>query len=120
MTTQPKYDELRQVIGAVRRRWRVKVALRGLALVAAASLATFAIAAYAMDHFRYESWAVTSFRLFAYVALVALAARFLVIPLWGRVTEERVALYVEEHEPSLQTAVLSAVEVGARPSAEGP
>ena len=62
-----------------------------------------------MDHFRYEDWAVTSFRLFAYVTLFALTTRFLVFPLWGRVSDERVALYLEEHEPSLQAAVLSAV-----------
>ena len=106
------YDELRRVIHGVRRRWRLKIALRGIALVVATGLLTFAVSAYAMDHFRYEPWAVSSFRIFAYVTLVALAARFLVVPLWGRVTEERVALYVEEHEPSLQAAVLSAVEVG--------
>ena len=68
-----------------------------------------------MDHFRYETWAVTAFRIFAYVTLLGPGrCGFLVVPLWGRVSEERVALYVEEHEPSLQAAVLSAVEVGAR------
>jgi uncharacterized protein DUF4175 len=110
--TDATYDALRQVIHDVRRRWRLKVALRGLAVVLAASLATIALSAWAMDHFRYEDWAVSAFRLFAYVSLLALAVRFLVVPLWGRLSEERVALYVEEHEPSLQAAVLSAVEVG--------
>ncbi|HEY3119906.1 MAG TPA: hypothetical protein VGL15_04740, partial [Vicinamibacteria bacterium] len=109
-----RYEELRRVIHDVRLRWRLKVGLRGAAIVLVTGLLTFGVAAYAMDHFRYEPWAVTSFRLFAYVALAGLAARFLAIPLWGRVSEERVALYVEEHEPSLQAAVLSAVEVGPR------
>jgi hypothetical protein len=108
------YDELTRVIRGVRRRWRLKVALRGAAIVLAAGLLAFAGSAYAMDHFRYEPWAVTSFRLLAYVALVALATRFLVLPLWGRVSDERVALYVEENEPSLQAAVLSAVEAGGQ------
>ncbi|HUG55214.1 MAG TPA: hypothetical protein VMR21_16525, partial [Vicinamibacteria bacterium] len=110
--SQPSYDELRQVIRSVRRRWRLKVALRGAALVLAAGLVTIAVSAYAMDHFRYEPWAVTGFRLFAYLTLAALTVRLLVLPLWGRVTEDRVALYVEEHEPSLQAAVLSAVAAG--------
>jgi hypothetical protein len=115
------YDELRRVIRGVRRRWRAKVGLRGAAIVTAAGLLAFAGSAYAMDHFRYEPWAVTSFRLFAYVALLALATRFLVLPLWGRVSDERVALYLEENEPSLQAAVLSAVEVGGQPRmVEGP
>jgi hypothetical protein len=106
------YDELRRVIHGVRRRWRLKVALRGAALVLAAGLVAFAVSAYALDHFRYEPWAVSSFRVFAYLALLGLTARFLVVPLWGRVSEDRVALYVEEHEPTLQAAVLSAVEMG--------
>src|SRR5438477_9761007 len=112
--THATYDALRQVIHDVRRRWRLKVALRGAAIVLAASLATVAASALALDHFRYEPWAVSSLRAFAWVTLAALAMRFLVLPLWGRVSEERVALYVEEHEPSLQAAVLSAVEVGPR------
>jgi len=110
--TNSHYDELRGVIRGVRRRWRLKVAVRGAAIVLAASLVAFGVAAYAMDHFRYEDWAVTSFRLFAYVALFALTTRFMILPLWGRVSDERVALYLEESEPSLQAAVLSAVQVG--------
>src|ERR1700704_3572658 len=81
---------LGRVIHSVRRRWRLKIALRGAALLVAPGLATFAVSAYAMDHFRYEPWAVTAFRLFAYVTLLALAGRFLVVPLWARVTEDRV------------------------------
>ncbi|HEV7501462.1 MAG TPA: hypothetical protein VGQ33_15715, partial [Vicinamibacteria bacterium] len=106
------YDALRDVIHAVRRRWRLKVALRGTAIVVGVGLAALGLSAYAMDHFRYEPWAVTAFRLFAYATVIALGVRFLVLPLWGRVSEDRVALYVEEHEPSLQAAVLSAVAVG--------
>ncbi|HEY3119862.1 MAG TPA: DUF4175 family protein, partial [Vicinamibacteria bacterium] len=116
-----RYEELRRVIHAVRLRWRLKVALRGAAIVLVTGLLTFGVAAYAMDHFRYEPWAVSSFRLFAWVALLALATRFLVLPLWGRVSDGRVALYLEEHEPSLQAAVLSAVELGrASDAAERP
>ena len=84
------YDDLRRVIHDVRRRWRLKIALRGAAAVVGVGLLALAASAYAMDHFRYEPWAVTSFRLFAYVTLLALAARFLAVPLWGRVSEERV------------------------------
>ena len=116
--THASYDELRRVIHGVRRRWRLKIALRGIALLVAAGLATFAVSAYAMDHFRYEPWAVNAFRIFAYVTLLGLALRFLVVPLWNRVSEDRVALYVEEHEPSLQAAVLSAVGVGGKEHAD--
>src|SRR5262249_21313062 len=115
-----RYDELRRGIPDVRRRWRRKVGLQGAAIVVAAGLLALGVSAYAMDHFRYEPWAVTSFRVFAYVALLALAARFLVLPLWGRVSDERVALYLEENEPSLEAAVLSAVEAGEPHAPERP
>ena len=41
------------------------------------------------------------FRIFTDIALLALALRFLVRPLAKRVTNEQVALYMEEHDPSL-------------------
>ncbi len=43
-------------------------------------------------------------------ALFAAAAWFLVRPLRRKVSDEQVALYLEEHEPSLQATLLSAVE----------
>ena len=42
--------------------------------------------------------------------LGALAGYFFVLPQWRRVTDEQVALYLEECEPSLETAILSALE----------
>jgi hypothetical protein len=40
-------------------------------------------------------------------------ALWFIRPLRKRVSDEQVALYVEEHEPSLQAALLSAVDIGA-------
>ena len=40
----------------------------------------------------------------------ALAGYFFVLPQWRRVTDEQVALYLEECEPTLETAILSALE----------
>ena len=39
---------------------------------------------------------------------------FLVRPLRWRVTDEQVALYLEEHEPSLQATLISAIEASRR------
>ena len=41
---------------------------------------------------------------------------FLVRPLMRQATDEQVALYLEEHEPSLQAAIISAVEAEPRPA----
>jgi hypothetical protein len=107
------YSELLRVIRYVRGRWRQKVALRGLAVVAAAGFAIFVFSSYGMDYFRFSPWSVLLFRLLTYATLVVLVWRFLVRPLTRKVSDDRVALYVEEHEPSLQLGFISAVEAGA-------
>ena len=106
------YGELMAVIRRVRARWRVKVALRGLVLLTMAGFAAFAVSVWGMDYFLYGERAVQIFRWLTYVALIALAVRLLAAPLAQRVSKRQVALYVEEHEPTLKASVLSAVELG--------
>ncbi len=113
MRSRSGHDQLVRVIRAVRRRWRLKVALRGAAIVVGAALLVFLISAYGMDRLRFTPTAVIVFRVFAYAALLGLIVRFLVLPLSRRVSDERVALYLEEHEPSLEARLLSAVELGS-------
>ncbi len=112
MRSGSSQHELLSVIRSVRRRWRLRVALRGAAIVLAAGLVVYLASSFGMDRLRFSPGAVIAFRLFTYVALVFLIARFLVMPTFRRVSDERVALYLEEHEPSLEARLLSAVEVG--------
>ncbi len=108
------YEDLIGIIRNVRRRWRVRLALRGAAIVVALGFLALAVSAYGMDFFRYSEWSVTLFRVFAYLAMAGLAVRFLILlPLFRRVSDEQVALYIEEHNPELQQAVVSAVEAGS-------
>jgi hypothetical protein len=104
--------DLRRIIRGVRRRFRLKLALRGLAITLAFGLLAFAASAWGMDHFRYTATAIMAFRVLTWTALAGLVLRFLVLPLLARLPDERIALYVEEHDPSLQAALLSAVELG--------
>ena len=108
------YDELLRVIRHVRNRWRLRLALRGAAIVLAAGLLALAVSAFGIDQLRYSNWAVWAFRAFTYLGLIGLTVRFIVLPLGRRVTDEQVALYLEENDPSLQAAVVSAVEAGAK------
>ena len=106
------HDDLVRVVRHVRGRWRLKIAMRGSAIVLGASILAFLLSAYGLEYFRFSPAAVIAFRVFTYVVLAGLAVMFLVRPLLRRVSEEQVALYLEEHEPSLQAAVLSALEAG--------
>ena len=106
------YPQLLRIIRYVRSRWRIRNTVKGIAYLLLFGLVAFAISAYGMEYFRYSAWSVRLFRIFTYLALVGLALRFLVRPLAKRVTHEQVALYIEEHDPSLKEALSSALEVG--------
>ena len=108
----PTYGELMSVIRRVRLRWRMKVALRGLVTLIVTGFAAFAVSVWGMDYFLYSERAVDVFCWLAYLTLIALAVRLLAVPLSRRVSKRQVALYVEEHEPTLKASVLSAVELG--------
>jgi len=113
------YPQLLRVIRYVRSRWRIRNTVKGIAFLLLFGLVAFAISAYGMEYFRYSAWSVRLFRIFTYIALVGLALRFLVRPLAKRVTNEQVALYIEEHDPSLKEALSSALEVGGFENFEG-
>ena len=103
-------DELFDVIRRVRNRWRMRVVLRGTAVVAAAGLAAFLLSSYGLEFFKFSAGAVIAFRVLTWLTLGGLMCWFLVRPLARAVPDKRVALYLEEHDPSLQAAVLSALE----------
>ena len=98
------------MIRQVRNRWRLRIALRGFAVVIAALLGTLVVSAWGLEVYRFTPVAIVTFRVLTYGALLGFGWWFFVRPLLRRVSDEQVALYLEEHEPSLQTAVLSAVE----------
>ena len=102
--------EILRVVGRVRRRWRLKLLLRGLALTIGGVLLTFLISASSLEALRFTPGAVTGLRVLLWVVVVFFLARWILWPLLRPVSDERVALYLEENEPSLQSRVLTAVE----------
>ncbi|MEK9501344.1 hypothetical protein [Gaopeijia maritima] len=110
--------ELRRILAAVRRRWRARILLRGASLVVGAGIVAFLGSAYGVEWFRFSATAVTTFRWIAWGTVLALVGWFLVRPMLRRVSDEQVALYLEEHEPRLQATILGAV--AARDAAADP
>src|SRR5262245_51675798 len=107
-STRP--TNLLDIIADVRTRWRMKLALRGVVCAAGLWFAVFLLAAYGMDWACFNPASVLVSRVGLLLVLLGGAYLFLVRPLRRRVTDEQVALYLEEHEPSLQAMMLSAVE----------
>jgi len=99
------------IIRRIRNRWRLRIALKGAAVVLGASFAAFLISAYGLELLRFSPSAVTALRVGTWAAVAVLAGVFLVRPLLRRIDDEKVALYLEEHEPSLEAAILGAVQV---------
>ena len=111
----PADSDLIGIIRQVQRRWRMKLALRGAATVAALMVAVFLAAAVGLESWRFAPGAIVTLRVLLPLALLVLLGVFFVRPLMRRVTDEQVALYLEEHEPSLQAEIISAVEASRAP-----
>ncbi len=110
---------LGQALRRVRARYVFRVMVRGLAIVGAGALLGVAVSAYALDAFRYSRGAVSTVIAIFYLWLVLLAGRFVIARLWrGRrqASDAAIARYIEEHEPSLDAALRSAVDAAAHPS----
>jgi len=102
--------ELLRIIRGVRNRWRLRILLRGLVTLSAAGVGVWLLAAWGMEAFRFSADAVAAIRTTAYLLLVPAVWFALVRPLRRDLSDERVALYLEEKEPELDAAVLSALE----------
>ena len=103
-------SELVEIIHQVRRRWRIKLALRGPLGVVGLGVLVLLASAYGLESWRFTPAAIITFRIVVALAMAGLIGYFFVRPLLRRATDEQVALYLEEHEPSLQAAIISAVE----------
>ncbi len=114
-----KRSQILKVVRRVRARWRLRILLRGLAIVLGAGLLAFLFSAFGLEYFRFSPRAVLVFRWVLWLTGAGLLARYLIWPLSRRVTDEQAALYLEEHEPSLEASVLSAMEAGKGTSTPG-
>jgi hypothetical protein len=101
---------LLDIIRQVRKRWRTKLALRGVARFLGAVVLVLIASAYALESMRFSPNAILAFRIVVALAVVASAGWFIVRPLLRKVTDEQVALYLEEHEPSLEATIITAME----------
>ena len=116
----PEKLRVRPILRSLRTRWRFRMLVRGLSIVLAAGFVAFLLSAYGLEAARFSPGAVTALRILTWAAVLGISIQFLVRPLVRNVTEDQVALYLEENEPSLESSVLGALELeraGDRPEA---
>ena len=97
------------VIRDVRARWRRKLLVRAALQVLVVSAVLLIAAGFALESLRFTPTAILTFRIGTIAAILGLAAWAFGRPLLRQVSDEQVALYLEEHEPSLNTLLLSAM-----------
>src|SRR5687767_3276898 len=110
--------ELLDIIAEVRRRWRFKLALRGMVRVVIVAMLLVLAATYGIEWARSSGLSILLSRVGFGLVLLASVLWFVVRPLRRRVTDDQVALYLEEHEPTLEATLLSAVEASRSGSGE--
>jgi len=105
-----------KLLGAVqgaRARWRLRVALRGTTIALVSTVALVVLASWAMAVFSWTPASVIGARVLVLLGAAALLGWLVVRPLLRTVSDEQVALYLEEHEPTLDAAVVSAIALGS-------
>ena len=102
--------ELLEVIRSVRNRWRQRLAIRGAVVVVAGTLLALFLSASSLQALRFSPAAIITFRFVAIGVFAALVWQFLARAMRRQVTDGQVALYLEEHDPTLEAAILSAIE----------
>ena len=101
---------LSAVIERIRQRWRLRLLSEGLLWTISLSAVLILIASWLLNEWHFAPTAIWVLRFTCVFALLALALHFCIKPVRCRVDEVQVALYLEEHEPGLNSIILSAVE----------
>ena len=102
-------QDLTSAIRRLRRRWRARVLAEGAAKVAAAGLIAVLAGGLLTWILGAGSAAVATVRVIGYLLIGSALVRYLLLPLWRRPDEARLALYIEERAPELRQALVSAV-----------
>src|SRR5881227_3250165 len=105
--------ELVDVIRRVRNRWRGRLALRGAVVVMAGTVLALLLSASGLESFHFSAPASITFRIVTVTVFVGLMLYGLVWPLRRRVTDAQVAMCLEGRLPTLEAAIISAVEATA-------
>ncbi len=102
--------ELKVRLGRVRLRWRLTAAFRGLLLVATEALGVFLLVLLADLIYDFSGKVLLGLWAVGGAVLAVLLARHVIYPLLRRISDEQIALLIEERAEQAQGAVISAVE----------
>lgn len=105
--------DLLTTIRTVRGRWKLALILRGAILCVVTLLALLAVTSFGITKLGITPETVVTVRWAIGLLALAAFAALILLPALRRVSDERVALYIEEHEPALQSVLISALNTPA-------
>jgi hypothetical protein len=108
-------QDLLTTIRRVRGRWKLALMLRGAIICIAALVILVAMSAVGFARFGFTPELVVGLRWAVGLSAAAVFGFTVLLPALRRVSDERVALYMEEHEPTLQSVLISAIETSGQP-----
>jgi hypothetical protein len=108
-------QDLLTTIRRVRGRWKLALVLRGAIICVAALVLLIAMSAIGFAELGLTARTVTAFRWAVGLAALTVFAIAVLLPAFRTVSDERVALYIEEREPALQSVLISAIENAGHP-----
>src|SRR6185503_18736016 len=111
-------DQLLALLAVLRRQWQRRIALEALAWVALAALIGLVAGWVVTWIVEPAGSALVAIRVLVYGLIVGTLVRFLVVPLARRTSDQRFALYVEEHAPELRQALIASVHELSAPETE--
>src|SRR3990172_1751329 len=104
-------DQIYQYIGRVRRRLRLATATRGFAVCCGAAFLLTIFLVLLADAWRFSEGAVRITTAALWLGIALALALFLIRPLARRLSDARIARFVEEKHPELQDRLVPAMEL---------
>ncbi|OFW11862.1 MAG: hypothetical protein A3H27_16680 [Acidobacteria bacterium RIFCSPLOWO2_02_FULL_59_13] len=107
-------EQIYQYVGRVRRRLRLATAARGLAVCCGAAFLLTILLVLLADAWRFTEGAVRTTTTALWLGIALALALFLIRPLVRRLSDARIARFVEEKHPELQDRLVTAMELADR------
>src|SRR4051812_43233164 len=98
----PVEERVREYLNGIRRRMRLAITARGLAVLSVAVLLLTVLAVLWANAWRFSDPAVRFSRAVLFLAIILIVVQFLARPLLRRLSDARLARFVEERHPELR------------------
>ena len=114
----PVRDQVLEYLNSVRRRWRLAATARGVAIASVTAFVLTVLAVLWSNAWRFSDTSVRSSRIVMILAILAALALFLVRPLLERLSDARLARFIEEKNPQLRDRLVTAVDLAGKSSTD--